>query len=232
MENGTKQKEKSKKKISESLKGKNKGKIPWNKGLTKEADDRIKNYAKKISKGNTGKIRSQDVKNRISNTLTGRKISKEIIQKMSKALKGKNKGKIPWNKGKKMNKEYCRIHAEASLKSAHKNKNDFYRKDLGHRCRSKIEANFARFLKWLEVEYIYEYKTFILKDGRYYTPDFYLSQLDMYIELKGYMYRDSENRIKIFKESYPNIKFNLLMQNSKEWKSVEKYKDKVFNWEN
>lgn len=36
-------------KNTENMKGKNIGKIPWNKGLTKENDQRVKEYSKKLS---------------------------------------------------------------------------------------------------------------------------------------------------------------------------------------
>lgn len=61
-----------------------------------------------------------------------------------------------------------------------------YRTDLNpnYYFKSAFEADFARFLSYVGISYVYESKTFELNDA-FYTPDFYLDQLDLYIELKG-----------------------------------------------
>lgn len=69
----------TKNKISTTLKGN----IPWNKGLTKETDERVKKNAESTSKANIGKHLSEETK-----------------KKMSISLKGVNKGKHS-NKGQK-----------------------------------------------------------------------------------------------------------------------------------
>lgn len=66
-----------------------KGRIPWNKGLTKETDERIK----KFSESKKGKTHSEETKRKISENNAkywlGKKRSKETIKKMSEANKGK-----------------------------------------------------------------------------------------------------------------------------------------------
>ena len=52
--------------------------------------------------------------------------------------------------------------------------------------RSTWEANFARILRYLEIEFDYEGKRFTLKDGLTYSPDFYMTKRDMYYEIKGH----------------------------------------------
>jgi len=84
------------------------GKPPWNKGLTKETDARVKAYGIKGSKTNTGRkvseaqkklmselmkgkntyIRSKEHREKISKTLMGRKLPKEVCMKMSASHKG------------------------------------------------------------------------------------------------------------------------------------------------
>ena len=54
------EKQEYKNKLSASLKGKNTGKIPWNKGLTKETDARVKVNAEHTSEAN--KIKSKHIK--------------------------------------------------------------------------------------------------------------------------------------------------------------------------
>jgi len=62
-----------------------------------------------------------------------------------------------------------------------------HRGDIGHMARSTWEANYARILQYLNIEYEYE-PLFYLNDGdrtRRYRPDFYVRGFDQYIELKG-----------------------------------------------
>ena len=51
------EKKKKKKKLSDATLGKNKGKIPWNKGLTKETDERVAVNAKHTSETNLKKYK-------------------------------------------------------------------------------------------------------------------------------------------------------------------------------
>jgi len=66
-----------------------------------------------------------------------------------------------------------------------------YRTDLsdGNYYKSSLEADFARFCKFINLEYLYEEKTFKISDSdgktRRYTPDFFLPDLNLYVELKG-----------------------------------------------
>ena len=61
-----------------------------------------------------------------------------------------------------------------------------YRKDLPKvKFRSSLEADFARYLNYENISWFYEHKTFIVNENRHYTPDFYLNELDLFIELKG-----------------------------------------------
>jgi len=106
----------SRKKMSDAKKGKptwNKGKkgsqVAWNKGLTKETDERVKKY---------------------SDTKIGHDVSEEARTKISKTKKQKykdkiytvwNKGKkgsqIPWNKGLSMEDERVRNNVEKMVKT-------------------------------------------------------------------------------------------------------------------
>lgn len=61
-----------------------------------------------------------------------------------------------------------------------------YRTDLNpsYYFKSAFEADFARFLNYVGISYVYESKTFEVNNS-FYTPDFYLDQFNLYIELKG-----------------------------------------------
>lgn len=100
--------DKQKKKISKTLKGRQRKTPVWNKGLTKETDERIKQQAdklkerklteeqkKKIGKASKGHTLSDEAKQKLSNKLKGRVFTKEWKQKISENCKGR----IPWNKG-------------------------------------------------------------------------------------------------------------------------------------
>lgn len=50
--------------------------------------------------------------------------------------------------------------------------------------RSRLEAKYALFLKTLGISFTYECVTFNLEKGKSYTPDFYLPDLKLLIELK------------------------------------------------
>jgi len=107
------------------------------------------------------------------------------------------------------------------------------RKDLWNiYFRTGFEANFARILKYLEIEFQYEKKVFRLSNRRRYIADFYLPKIDKYYELKGYPYNANENKYMLFKKDYPNIDWVFLRQDSIEWKRLNKYfKNKIKEWE-
>ncbi len=106
-----------------------KKRIPWNKGLTKETDERIKSSWNKGLKG----LRWQKVSAMISHNkengvwnkgkkrpeisgekhpMYGKKHSKKTLLKISKSLKGK----LAWNKGISHTKEHIKNSSESHLK--------------------------------------------------------------------------------------------------------------------
>ena len=54
----------------------------------------------------------------------------------------------------------------------------------GYRFRSRLEARWAVFFDALGIEYRYELEGFKLPDGKYYLPDFYLPEFNIYVEIK------------------------------------------------
>ena len=118
--------EKTKQKLSKSLAGR----IPWNKGLTKDTDIRLLKASKKISVYRKGKALSEETKNNISKGLE---------------LKWKNSpeswaGRVPWNK----NAPDCYIEHMSNIQKGENNscwrggstskiilaRNNFYRNDI------------------------------------------------------------------------------------------------------
>ncbi|MBQ2639251.1 MAG: MucR family transcriptional regulator [Bacilli bacterium] len=159
---------------------KKKGKTPWNKGLTKETDSRIK-------------------------STVGRKITEEQKALISKRTKEAMQRPEVKEKLKEIHKnfhterpEVRRKIAEASIKhwedGAYANKcanNRFGVKTEynGILFRSKTEAKFAKYFDDNNIKYEYENYIFKYKqiDGleHNYRPDFYLPEYDIFIEVKS-----------------------------------------------
>jgi hypothetical protein len=232
---GKKLSEKHKQNISKSLIGKThimpKNFVPWNKNKHDWTTEERKAFGDK----NRGKKQSKEsIAKRVAKTRGKKRAprSKEWREKLSKGLQG-----IPaWNKGKKLSKEHRKNLSKGQIKRLQSNKHYKmkYREDLDQYFRSKFEANYARYLKYNNILYEYESDkcVFELNNGRRYICDFYLPETNEYIELKGHMWKDSEEKIKIFQKKYYNIKWKLIMYESVEWANiVHKYFNIIPNWE-
>lgn len=90
------------------------------------------------------------------------------------------------------------------------------RKDLNNQFfRSSWEANVARILNYLNIEWEYEVKRFVFEsDNEFgvdsYQPDFYLPKLNLWIEIKGWLDEKSKIRLELFKEYYIEEYNNLI----------------------
>jgi hypothetical protein len=105
-----------------------------------------------------------------------------------------------------------------------------YREDLGHFVRSSWEANFARLMIFLGVEYKYECKMFVFSNETTYRPDFYLPHLNSWVEVKGRWYLEAVIKVAAFYEEYPEEVLDIVDQNqyTKLRKKFAKY---IPNWE-
>lgn len=70
----------------------------------------------------------------------------------------------------------------------------------GYRFRSRLEARWAVFFDEVGIKYQYEPEGFVLSDGTYYLPDFYLPDLRLWVEVKGVMDMESKKKINLFSE--------------------------------
>lgn len=105
-----------------------------------------------------------------------------------------------------------------------------FRKDLGHYVRSSWEANYARILKYEGKEYKYEPTTFDLEKGLTYTPDFYITKIGEFFEIKGWFRERDKKKINLFRQKYPYINLHVIeKQKYKELK--KKYMPLISNWE-
>jgi hypothetical protein len=116
------------------------------------------------------------------------------------------------------------------------------REDLGFFVRSRWEANYARYLKWLEqrgdiAAWEYEPITFRFDGvgrGPYtYKPDFKVVEIDgtvAFHEVKGWMDSASKGKLKRFAKFYPQHKLIVIEQ--KAYRSIEKTLSSVIQgWE-
>lgn len=150
---------------------KTKGRIPWNKGLTKKTDKRLEKLGKKISKncrGNpnfTGKGKTIQ-----SETLRRKKISATMKKKGGGYRRGSGRGKKGWYKG-----YWCDSSWELAW--------IIYQLDNG--------ISFKRNTK--KFTYIYR------KRNRRWLPDFILKD-GTYVEVKGYFTKQAKAKISSFKK--------------------------------
>jgi len=229
-------------KISEATRGCK----PWNKGLTKK-DLRVQAYTIKrietqkklyasgrLKPWNLGKPWSEEVKKKISLKRKGKTyeeiMGKEKALQLKKQISRRMKERVLGNK----NPMYGRI-GELNPhfgRPAEHGKKEF-REDLGHFCHSKWEANYCRYLLWINKKYQYEPKAFILflPNGikTSYTPDFLVENSE-WQELKGWENRSELKKWLLFQQQYPNEKFTFISRDK--YKSIEKlYQYIIPNWE-
>jgi hypothetical protein len=90
--------------------------------------------------------------------------------------------------------------------NAYKHTKTGYRKDLDLNLRSNWEANFVRILNGYKIKFEFEPTVFsfpIKRGTKGYTPDFFLTDSNEWIELKGYLDSKSKVKLKRFKRYYP-----------------------------
>lgn len=78
--------------------------------------------------------------------------------------------------------------------------------------RSSWEANFAKWCDGSGIKWKYEPKAFELylnNKNTTYTPDFYLSEFDCYVEIKGYWQFNAKDKVTLFRKKYPEINYKL-----------------------
>lgn len=77
--------------------------------------------------------------------------------------------------------------------------------------KSTWELKFAVFLETLGVCWDYEPRSFKLSRGfSRYTPDFYIKDADLWVEIHGWYDIPTSSRIRVFCDMYPTLKFLVL----------------------
>jgi len=94
---------------------------------------------------------------------------------------------------------------------------------------SRWEANIVRLFNYSGIEWIYQPRTFDL-GSQNYTPDFYLPEYNIYIEVKNFLWKYSKIRDRKFRKLYPDTSLFLLLK--KDYLKLEnKYSYLIKNWE-
>lgn len=149
-----------------------------------------------------GRHHTEEWKQQISKEYKNRKVSEEQKIQISRTLMGH-----PANPGSGRGKSGRR-------------------KDIKHYCRSTWEANLARTLLYDELNYQYEPQRFYF-DEFTYLPDFYISDLDWWIEIKGYMDEIARKKIAAFTA----LGLDLFVISRKEYQEFKKYYKHKVTWE-
>lgn len=71
----------------------------------------------------------------------------------------------------------------------------------GIKFRSRLEARWAVFFDAIGIRYEYELEGFQMEDGTDYLPDFYLPDLDVWVEVKGIMTGKDQHKIDRFRKA-------------------------------
>ena len=71
-------------------------------------------------------------------------------------------------------------------------------------CRGSYEVNVINYLNKNQIDYNFQPQTFLMPDGHTYTPDLYLIDQNIWIEIKGYFWGDAEEKWDWFHKEYSN----------------------------
>jgi hypothetical protein len=94
---------------------------------------------------------------------------------------------------------------------------------------SRWEANIARWYTFLRVEWVYEPKSFDI-GNQMYTPDFYLPEFDMYVEVKNFWSEYSSTRDLKFRNTFPDLRLEVILK--KEYLEIqEQFCEYIPYWE-
>lgn len=179
---------------------------------------------------NTGRKHSAQARLNMSLAHIGKPVSEETRRKRSVSMIGKNLGKT--------HSEKTRAHLSKKAKESYAKGQKvvtghpgFFASDLGFRVKSGWEANIARMLIFLGIEFKYEPQFFKLSSGENYLPDFYFPKYEAYLEVKGdYLGNHSIEKPLLFRQDY---KKTVLILNKSVYLKLQKiWKIIVPNWDN
>ena len=151
----------------------------WNKGLTKETDERLvksgKTYSDRIKNGD------------IVPHFTGKTHTTEAKQKISEKLSINNKGgRCKWY--------------------------DVNGQSVQGTWERDIAEKLSEYgIRWLKLKTNHDTLKYMMNEKiRNYTPDFYLPDHDMYLEIKGFWRGTDKEKMKLVKEQHPTLNIAII----------------------
>jgi len=196
-----------------------KGSTPWNKGLTKETDERVSRASEKTSKTLLDRYASGLTVWNKGLDITDSRVRRNVVDGRETLRQRIAAGVIIPN-----DTPYYKTRFKAG-----------FREDLGHRVRSSWEANFARILNLLEISYEYEPVRFLLpatgnEPSRVYIPDFFLEELNIYLEVKGCIRAGFSRKLERFRTRYNDVPLTIIDTGMYK-KLRKKFRPLIDNWE-
>ena len=161
---------------------------PWNKGLTKETDERVRKIGETFSKYRSG----------VNSPWYGKHHKEETKLKISKKLSQNNKGgRCKWFQYEKKNGIIYNLQGTWEVRFA--------------KVLDIIDED------WIKIgigkhEHTFKWKDQENKDHSY-TPDFYSPKLNKYFEVKGYWWGNDKFKMEQILNQSSNIKIELIMKN-------------------
>ena len=70
-------------------------------------------------------------------------------------------------------------------------------------CVGSYEIKTVEYLNSGRIDFEWQPKTFMMPDGKTYRPDFYLTDTDTWVEIKGFFYEDAKFKWSWFQQEYP-----------------------------
>lgn len=167
----------------------------WNKGLTKETDERVKKYANTIK----SKLASGELKNNFKGKKHTKKSRKLISQKLSVNNKG---GRCKWFEYEKKNGKIVKLQGTWEVRFA--------------KVLDIIDENWIKLgatsknhsLKWVDEN----------GETHNYTPDFYSKKFNKYYEVKGYWWGNDKIKMDYVFENNKDVNIEMVFK-----KDLERY---------
>ena len=178
---------------------------------------------------NYGKHLSEETKRKISILKIGTKASAKTKRKLSIARIGKKRNFSKETRDKLSNNLKKRWEDGSHKSVGFGNSKRGYRNDLKQFFRSTWEANFARILNYQGIKYEYELTIFKTPLG-FYTPDFYLSDQDIYVEMKGWEGDGNQRKKRLYCVWRLGIKI-LIVKRNRYRRLARKYSPMINYWE-
>lgn len=201
-----------KRKIKSWNKGLKGAQVAWNKGLTRETDKRVANYSDNLighgCSKSTRKKMSRKAKIRCADGSMKLVVKKKLARWKRLGINPMKGRYAPWVSGRNA--------------PAFRFQNKWYKhlKYGKYYFRSRWELAFARWCRHNKIKFKYEPKTFRIRRGRgrlgTYTPDFYLPEQDVYIEIKGWATKRFWKNIVGLHKAYPNERIIIIDKASME----------------